>query len=706
MEYLRKFIFYVLALFFLSACHSGIQPTANQGKLDLRNTNFSTENIIKLDGEWDFYWHQLLTPSDFSRLSDSIKPNKIAVPLSWTDVADKSYSTHGYATYRLKVLLPNKKQKYGIFIPKIWSASKVWVNDSLVHEIGNISNSLAGYENKILEKLIAYEAEKEINLTIQVANYDFFIAGLLQSFQIGRYQSVYEKTEFISLWTLMWVGCLLIMSLYHFVLFLFRRKNFSTLYFSLICLLIAVRLIVFGDHFLYEYLKEHWGILTFSLQSKAYYIATFSLIPIVLAYIGFLYPNEASRKIILVAVILTGVYCTFLFVAPPHVFSPTILYYQGIIIFFILYLVFLLVKATIRKRRESRLQMAGIFTVVLAGVNDGLYSQGIVIINIDELIPIAFAVFLLLQIFIIAKRFSNAFNEVEDLSVNLEKKVVERTVEVTQQKHEIELQKDEIEKKNEDITASINYAKTIQSAMLPTKEEIAKFLPEHFILFKPRDIVSGDFYWFQHIGEDLLVIAAADCTGHGVPGAFMSMIGNDLLNDIVMARGIIKPDQILYELHKGVRYALKQEDNKNHDGMDIAICTINTAHKKVLYAGAMNSLYYVQNNENNEPQLVEIKADKRPIGGHQAEAERIFKSHEISIEKETTFYICSDGYADQFGGQEGRKFMTKKFRELLFSIHHLPLSEQHEVLNQTMTAWMGAKHRQIDDILVMGVRIG
>ncbi len=699
MKYLKKLIFYSIVLFFLSACHSQTSITSKQGKLDLHAMDFGSQAIVKLDGEWDFYWEQLLSPADFARGEDSISPARMLVPLSWTDLPEKSYPTYGYATYRLAIQLPAHSQKYGIFIPKIWNASKVWVNDSLVHEIGMIGKSLADYENKILEKLIVFEAKDKIVMTIQVANYDFFAAGLLQSVQLGNYQSLYEKTEFISMWTLMWVGCLLIMGLYHFILYFFRKNNISTLYFAIICLLIAARLVVFGDHFLYEYLKVHWGILTFAVQSKAYYIATFLLIPVALGYIGCLYGRETSRKAILVAQVLTGIYCAFLLIVPPQIFSPTIVYCQGLIGVFVLYLVFVLVKAAIRKRKEALLQMVGIFTVVLAGINDGLYSQGIVIINIDELIPVAFAVFLLLQIFIIAKRFSNAFNKVEDLSINLEKKVEERTMEVTQQKHEIE-------KKNEDITASITYAKTIQAAMLPTEEEIAKFLPEHFILFKPRDIVSGDFYWFQHIGEDLLVIAAADCTGHGVPGAFMSMIGNDLLNDIVMARGIIKPDQILYELHKGVRYALKQEENKNHDGMDISICTLNLAHKKLLYAGAMNPLYYVQTNENKQAQLVEVKADKKNIGGHQKEIERVFTSHEISIDQPTTFYIFSDGYQDQFGGENGRKFMVKQFRELLFSVHHLPIVEQHEALNQTITAWMGAKHKQIDDILVMGIRLG
>ncbi|SFF55441.1 PP2C family protein-serine/threonine phosphatase [Thermoflexibacter ruber] len=215
--------------------------------------------------------------------------------------------------------------------------------------------------------------------------------------------------------------------------------------------------------------------------------------------------------------------------------------------------------------------------------------------------------------------------------------------------------------------------------------------------------------------ENKIVIVAADCTGHGVPGAFMSLIGNELLNQIVNVHHITSPELILNQLHKGIRYALKQDETANRDGMDIAICVIDKEEKILEYAGAMNPFYYIQDN-----QFFEIKADKKSIGGLQSEEERIFTKHTIQLgmknlesginqqqttsNQQTIFYLCSDGFQDQFGGAENRKFMVRRLRELLASLALLPMSEQKEILDKTFEEWKG-KHPQIDDVLIFGVKI-
>ncbi len=295
---------------------------------------------------------------------------------------------------------------------------------------------------------------------------------------------------------------------------------------------------------------------------------------------------------------------------------------------------------------------------------------------------------------------------------NLEEKVKKRTEDVVRAK-EI------IEKKNQDITASINYAKRIQEATLPQIEEIKKILPQSFVFFKPRDVVSGDFYWYAQLPprpiyqdqngdkqklligyeNEKTVITAVDCTGHGVPGAFMSMIGNDLLNEIVDLRGVTQPDIILKELHNGVVQALRQNETDNKDGMDLALCTIDTENKIVTFAGAKNPLIYIQNGE-----VHQIKGDKLPIGGVKIAETRNFQTHQISVTSPTTFYIFTDGYQDQFGGEDARKFMIKQLKELFLEIHQQDMQTQHEILSQTFKEWIG-DHRQIDDVLVIGFRI-
>ncbi len=276
----------------------------------------------------------------------------------------------------------------------------------------------------------------------------------------------------------------------------------------------------------------------------------------------------------------------------------------------------------------------------------------------------------------------------------------QKNILLEEQKNQIEEQKVEIEIKNKHITDSINYAKGIQDAMLPRMEVIKNAIPNLFIFYRPRDIVSGDFYWFNEVNGKI-VIAAVDCTGHGVPGGFVSMMGHDLLNEIVDARKITAADQILIDLHKGVSKALKQQENQNRDGMDMALCVIDKGKNILEYAGAKNPLLYIEDGE-----MHRILADKMPIGGIEDEdlQGKIFSKHEFDLKTEKVFYMYSDGYADQFGGEEKKKFMSKPFRELLFSIHQEPFDHQKEILEKTFVDWMG-NESQVDDVLVVGFKV-
>jgi ligand-binding sensor domain-containing protein len=280
----------------------------------------------------------------------------------------------------------------------------------------------------------------------------------------------------------------------------------------------------------------------------------------------------------------------------------------------------------------------------------------------------------------------------------LEAKVEAATAEIKAKNDELEIQKQEVLTQKENIQSSIKYAQRIQEAMLPLPEVLAEALPASFVLFKPRDIVSGDFYWLYH-EKHLTIVAAADCTGHGVPGAFMSMIGNDLLSQIVEHDDIYSPDLILNELNLGIRKALRQDATNNKDGMDVAICVINRLERVLEYAGAANPLYYIQDEE-----LKEIKADRAGIGGRQEDTPRIFKKHTLLLDKPTTYYIFSDGYQDQFGGENNGKFMSKRLKQLFLDIHHKPMYEQKKIMDEVIMDWI-KNTRQIDDILVIGFKV-
>ena len=269
------------------------------------------------------------------------------------------------------------------------------------------------------------------------------------------------------------------------------------------------------------------------------------------------------------------------------------------------------------------------------------------------------------------------------------------------QSSQLSLVNQKISEKNRNITASINYAKRIQDAMLPLVENIKTHLPNSFIFYRPRDIVSGDFYWFYE-KDDKLIIAAVDCTGHGVPGAFMSLVASNLLHNIVVHKDITEPDKILSKLHRATYSYLKQGQTRNQDGMDISLCHIDKKGKILSFAGAKNPLIYFQNGA-----MKIIKGTRHSIGGYSkfSDADTIFEKHTIKLTEEpSTFYIYTDGFQDQFGGEKGGKFRTAPFRNLLAEINKKPTNQQENLLAKSFDDWKGTE-KQIDDVLVMGFRI-
>lgn len=282
----------------------------------------------------------------------------------------------------------------------------------------------------------------------------------------------------------------------------------------------------------------------------------------------------------------------------------------------------------------------------------------------------------------------------------------EQNEKIKLQKTEIETQRDLANQQKKDITDSIEYAKRIQNAILPPLSFIQRNLPEHFILFKPRDIVSGDFYWMMN-KDGKIIIAAADCTGHGVPGAFMSMLGTAFLNEIVTKivenKHVysLQANEILNQLRNYIIDSLHQtgEDNDEaKDGIDIALCIIDSEKRKIQFAGAHNPLYIIRNNN-----LEVIKGDRMPVSIHK-NSHKSFENHELDFSENDTIYIFSDGYNDQIGGPKNRKFMSRNFQNLLLDIHEKPMETQKEILDKTFEDWKG-NNMQLDDILVIGIRL-
>jgi serine phosphatase RsbU (regulator of sigma subunit) len=293
----------------------------------------------------------------------------------------------------------------------------------------------------------------------------------------------------------------------------------------------------------------------------------------------------------------------------------------------------------------------------------------------------------------LTEKFNMMISQLESYTYELEEKVKERTL-------KIEKQKEEIEEQKKHITDSIYYARRIQNAILPSFHVIDAYLKDYFILYLPKDIVSGDFYW-MHGSDGVCMIAAVDCTGHGVPGAFMSIVGFNQLNYAVSVKKARKASLIMDELNAGVINTLNENLNESSikDGMDMALCIFDLEQKKVEFAGANNPMILIRNGEVNM-----YKGDRFPIGVYEGKGQKPFTNNEIDINDGDCIYMFSDGYPDQFGGPDNKKFMLRRFQELLLEVHKLPMNQQKDILTQRLAEWRG-DNEQVDDVLVIGIRV-
>ncbi len=287
------------------------------------------------------------------------------------------------------------------------------------------------------------------------------------------------------------------------------------------------------------------------------------------------------------------------------------------------------------------------------------------------------------------------------------KKLLAMNFEILQQREEIQTQNEALEQSNEKLaelnyklTSSINYAQYIQAAMLNRTVKITDLVKDAFVFFKPRDVVSGDFYYYAKV-DNKVIVAAVDCTGHGVPGAFLSMIGNNILSRVVEYEKITQPDKILSELDAGVRSSLNQVHTDNRDGMDITLITIDYDNNSIQFAGAGNPLIYFINDE----QFM-IKGSPVAIGGYSIKSEKVFELNEFSFEKndEIELYLFSDGFIDQFNADDNKRYMRKRFKVLLDGLHQKKMKEQELALNTEILEWRG-QNPQLDDVIVIGLRV-
>ncbi len=697
-----RWIASLFLMFGLLACSPQANlPKAKAGIMDLSQWDFKQKPSLALDGEWEFYWQYFVGNDTHTTIS----PYLIRVPSSWTrfSLGQKKISGKGYATYKLILRLPSSRPELSIKVLTIGTAYEMYANGRLISRAGKIGKShdeTQPYMLPVVVKIPDFTRD-DIELIIHVSNFHDNTGGIRQSLEIGETTSLQKTRDRMVAVDLIMSGGFLIMAIYHLGIYLLRRKDRSALYFCIVGLLFGMRTMLTDERYLLHLFSELPWEYTFLVE----YVTVYLGFPFYVMFFRAVYPEEFSKRILIVIQSICGILLLAVLITPPSVFSETQFFAQIFMMIAGVYIMYALVHAAYQDRDAARIFLVGSAIFFTTAINDILYDAHIV--QTGFYASYGLLIFIFTQSFVLSVRLAKSFSTVEEMSESLERRVEERTHDLEAQKTEIIRKTDIIETKNKNITASINYASRIQQAILGNKEAITSNFKECFLLLQPRDIVSGDFYWFSEVkrsgampGQEhrtlfFKVIVVADCTGHGIPGAFMTVLGNTLLDEIINENRITNPGKILSLLDRKLLMKL-QKQNVN-DGMDIAMLIFDEENKKVSFSGAHHPLYYVRNSE-----IFQIDGSKFPIGSAQY-AKKKFDTHTIDYEDGDMFYIFSDGFQDQFGGENNQKYYKKRFREFLLSISHLNMKEQEQLLRDEFAAWKGNFH-QTDDILIIGIR--
>lgn len=701
-------IMIVLISLFLFSCGNrrtnlNDQLKVEEGAIDLSKVDFSKTRPINLDGEWEFYWQKLYVSQDFYDSSHFQIMDFYPVPSQWSSSPEiPSLDQYGFATYRVQLHIGKPNQDIAIKLNSRGMAYKVIVDGKTVAESGSVGKDEETTIPESRNDVIPIKfAKSDMELIIQTSNFHNHSGGLVGQISIGDANLIAQNQK-RNIWVdLFLAGSILMMGIYHIGLFIARKKDYSPLYFALFCIFMFIRILV-SENVSSNLFSGNW-ILIHKIDYLTYYLA-FGMF---FLYSIWVFRKDASKLITLIAIGVTIIFSLIVIILPPSLYTHLLIIYQVFNLIAAIYLTYLVILAVIRKRSGAIIYLVGWLLFFATGINDLLYFAGI--LDAITLLPIGLFLFILCQALLLVLRYEEYFktnaklkNELNHVNKNLETIVEERTNSLRSANEDLAIF-------NEKMKDSISYAKRIQMAILPVESDIKKIIPDSFTILKARDIVSGDFYWFNHIENTprgpVSVIVAADCTGHGVPGAFMSMSGNAFFNQVVNLQQIYDPSKIAVAVNKIIQQTLQQDDkaNANRDGMDAAICCIVHDEKQIEFTGANRPMLFVRNEE-----LLRTPGAKASLGGNQVEiADTTFKTTKISYaETEVSVYLYSDGYTDQFGGYDNKKFGNGQLKKLIEENVSKPAEFQQSIFGFAINDWIkNGEEEQTDDILMMGFKL-
>ncbi len=704
-----------IVLFVLISAWSvlGKTPAVEKGMINLQGYEFGKSDFVALDGEWQIKWMSFYTAGQMDTIS---RKHYGYVPGSWVNytIDGKPCPAHGYMTYYLRVILrPSHPKRLGIRMQTAGTAYELFVDGRFVGSNGRVGINAEQTQDYYLPKIHEFDRDNDtLNIVIYVATFRYRKGGLWESVYLGLPQAVRSESERLIFFDIFLLGSLLMMAIYHVGLFALRRDDRLSLYFAILCFSMIIRLISTGEKLLIRWVEDFPWQWLIKLEFGSIMVAPIALT----MFLDELYPKMMSRWFRGGVVVIFSVFIAITLLTNSGTSSYLIILTNTLWTPVLLYILILVVRAAILRKPDSLVMALGIVISFIFVVNEILYNANI--LNTGYTLPWAIFIFFFWQAFLLSRRFSRAFLQISKLSeelrqinLTLENKVAQRTKELMDMTQEalelnremqatlkiVEDQNKQIQVKNENITASINYARRIQQGILPTSEQLQAVLGDYFLIYEPKDIVSGDFYWCYSDGK-VHFFALADCTGHGVPGAFMSLIGATLLSDLVRTNPESSPATLISQLHRAIRRVLRQEGRMGQDGMDLALLKIIPSECKIEFAGSGRPLFYVSHG-----QSYFIRGGRSFVNIKDGDNAEPFQEHVIVFDSDTMVYLYTDGFTDQFGGELYTKYGMTRLHQLLSRNYDQPIEIQQEVLLNEFLNWK-ANFNQTDDVSLVGFR--
>lgn len=667
---------------------SGSLPAYGQNNVSL----FLVEDslyIQTIHGPWAFFWQRHLSPAQAARQ----KPDTtFSLPADWSDYG---YTVFGYGTYYLRVVLPACHDSWMLEVPNISSAYRLIVNGDTLAAGGRTAthpdDEDADYHRRWVD--IPKSLGDTLDVVIQASNFHYNRSGVYLPLMIAPRTLLRQKFNRERQWEIFAMGALFFMLFYHLVLYFFMptyHKN-AVLYLALACLLFLIRLPVVnsGTQLIFDIISS----APFEILLRIEVLTVLLGAPLTVLFVHSLFPKEAVRKVERIVLLLSALMILVTLLMPAYIYGYLLPMLYIMLAFIYPYVIAITYRAWRKKRSGASWIMIGYTLVALLVGMEVLFFLGIFPLTYGNTGSIGMFLFLLTQSIALAQIFSDAFNKAERLSATLESRVQERTI-------ELQMQKEYMTQLNQSMMDSLHYAKRIQTAVLPREQELKKIFCDSFVLYLPKAVVSGDFYWAYEEG-DTVWVAVGDCTGHGVPGAFMALLAKNALDSVIIQQKTNSPKQALERLDAYLRAQLGQDDTErkqghSYDGMVLALCKIDKKQNMLYFAGAERPLWLIR-----DKQLQHWETGRDLIAGY-TQQNKQFDEVTLALHPGDKLYMFSDGFIDQFNEVTRKKFSKRRFEKLLLDISTYSMQEQKDILFATFERWRG-KSPQIDDVIVVGI---